>query len=142
MTIESLPPKPIETARKKFGVRNETGDGQMKKKHLFLNEDDVDTYITYPPKENEAPNKGVPLDRQGSSCSIGLSPLPHKDSLLHIQDSKCMMSKKPKFNHKILMQSLEFSLNQNEKPKQRTSRPKSGLKTTRESKVEQSKPKL
>lgn len=100
---------------------------KAKVKHLFLNEDDVETYITYPPKDDSELGIGktdakishhiVPKERlkiklmlpikqvvaqQQSSSSLGMSPsalIPDtKDQLLEIQDSRCMMSKKPVFN--------------------------------------------
>lgn len=50
---ESLPPRPIsaiDSRKKSFKQLNNI----TKMKNLFLNEDDVDNFITYPPKQQEA----------------------------------------------------------------------------------------
>ena len=80
-----LPPRPTSANRlMKLKPMN------LNNRNLFLNEDDVDTYITYPPK-----NSGTP-------CADIASPaLPQSE--LQIQESNCFMAKKPKFSQKLML---------------------------------------
>jgi len=49
-----LPPRPTSGMERRKSTFRINGAALAKAKHLFLNEEDVDTYITYPPKEEAA----------------------------------------------------------------------------------------